>query len=115
MSSFDLKQIQTKLKFLKCKSQFLLSEVSHVWSKSSHANNLKTFAKANEKWRHARKCRSWEEEFIQKIGLFQLCCVKKCNTKKELQTTKQKNQEQRNIALLSLQLRSYKNKFDLKN
>ena len=27
----------------------LLSEVSYVWSKSNHANNLKTFAKASEK------------------------------------------------------------------
>ena len=56
MSSFDLKQIQIKLKFLSAKV-ILLSEVSHVWSKSNHANNLKTFAKESEKWRHARKCR----------------------------------------------------------
>ena len=35
------------------------------------------------------------------------CCVNKCKTKKERQTTK-KTQEHRNIAPLSLQLRSYK-------
>ena len=68
-----------------------MSEVSHVWSKLNHANNLKTFAKASEKWRYARKCREWEEEVIQKIWLFQLCCVNKCKTKKRRQTTKQKN------------------------
>ena len=56
MSSIDLKQIQNKLKFQSAKL-ILLSEVSHVWSNSNHANNLKTFAKASEKWRHARKCR----------------------------------------------------------
>ena len=32
-----------------------------------------------------------EQEVIQKILLFQLCCVKKCKTKKERQTTKQKH------------------------
>ena len=56
MSSFDLKQIQIKLKFQSA-IVILFIEVSQVWSKSNHANNLKTFAKAIEKWRHARKCR----------------------------------------------------------
>ena len=56
MSSFDLKQIQIKPKFWSAKV-ILLSEVSHVWSKPNHANNLKTFAKESEKWRHARKFR----------------------------------------------------------
>ena len=38
------------------KSFYWVSEVSHEWSKSNHANTLKTFAQASEKWRHARKC-----------------------------------------------------------
>ena len=36
--------------------------------------------------------------------------MNKCKTKKERQTTKQTNQEHRNIATLSLQLRSYNKK-----
>ena len=48
--------------------------------------------------------RSHSENFI----FSQLCCVNKCETKKERQTTKQK--EHRNIASLSLQLRSYNKK-----
>ena len=49
-----------------------------------------------------------EEEFIQKILTFSALLCEQMLNKNERQTTKQKNQEHRNIAPLSLQLRSCK-------
>ena len=48
MSSFDLTPIQIKFKFWSAEI-ILLSEVSHVWSKSNHANELNTLANESEK------------------------------------------------------------------
>ena len=56
MSSFDLILPQIILKFLSANLN-LLSELSHVLSKSNHANDFKTLAKESKKRRHARKCR----------------------------------------------------------
>ena len=62
MSSFNLEQTQIKLKFWSAKV-ILLSELSHVWSKSYDKNNLKTFAEASEKRRHQHTRKSPEIQF----------------------------------------------------
>ena len=54
MSSFDLKLIRIKLRFQSGRG-ILLSKVRYVWSKSNHADELKTIARGNEKRRHMRK------------------------------------------------------------
>ena len=48
MSSFDLTPIQIEFKFWSAEF-ILLSEVSNVWSKSNHANELNTLANESEK------------------------------------------------------------------
>ena len=70
MSSFDLKQIEIKLKFESAKV-ILLSEVCHVRSKSNHANIIKkTFAKASEKYVTRANAVSERKKSLRKFDFF---------------------------------------------
>ena len=64
-----------KVKFI------LFSDVSHVWPKFNHVNDLKTIAIDNEKWDQSFKSVN-EEKVIQKIWFFSFVVVQVQNEKR---------------------------------
>ena len=76
--------------------------------KSNHANNLKTFAEASEKWRHARNAVCERNKSFRKFDFFSFAVWTNVKQKRASDDETKKNQDHRNMATLSLQLRSYK-------
>ena len=72
MSFFHPKVIQMKLK-LSAKVS-LLSKISHVSSKSNHANDLITLVKSEREMMSLAQAMLVRKKVIQKIGLSSLLC-----------------------------------------